>query len=601
MRSTERPAGIAFAVLVAVLALVPSSSSASAGRKAYVGDVTYVSGGGVKIGGHRVSVGGDKSYDTHRSLRQIRVGDWVHVGVGSEVDFVVHVGKQKAYCETIGSGGLPGDVQVTAASTEFMYFQSGQTFCGTAPTGGAKTLGFGLRSYVYIQHDPVLEITASQHRSVVKVRRGLVVVAGAGGRSGAVVVGTNQKTTVPAGQNPQEATSAGPARGKEQAAVKQVSAPLPPASTDTTGPAAAVAGGPHNPSSIRSALFSFASEPGATYSCALDGTDFRLCVNPQPFTVGPGAHTLVIRATDAAGNTGKPSTPYSWTVDDSRIAFQTDRDGRWQIYTADSAGGQVTDVSGGVSNDYDPSWSPDGKQIVFHSDRAGSCQIYVMDRGGGNVRLVTFDKGANTNPSWSSDGRIAYESDPSAAGLPCTPDTGNRQHNDIYTIGVDGNNRVQVTQDPADDIDPAWSPDGTRIAFASNRTGSYQIYVVNADGSGLVQLSDEPQFQEFAPAWSPDGKRIAFNSTREGNSEIFVVNADGSDPEPVARALQMSYNPSWAPDGEEVAFQSQNGDPNGRWRVYWSVVDPGASLRNGGAFAVTAPDYQALAPAWSLR
>lgn len=599
MRSTEHSSGIAFAVVVAVLTLVPASSSASAGKKAYVGDVTYVSGGGVKVGGHTVSVGGDKSYDTRHSLRQIRVGDWVHVRVGSEVDFVVHVGKQKAYCETLGSGGLPGDVQVSAASTQFMYFQSGQSFCGTAPSGGAKTLGFGLRSYVYIQHDPVLEITASPRRSVVKVRRGLVVVAGTGGKSGAVVVGKNQQTTVPAGQNPQGTTSAQPPRGKEKTAVKQVSAPLPPASTDTKGPSGTVVLGPHDPSSIRVAAFSFASEPGATLSCALDGTDFRLCARAQTFAVGPGTHTLVVRATDAAGNTGKPSAPYSWTVDDSRIAFDTDRDGRWQIYTADTAGGQVGDVSDGSSNDYDPSWSPDGKQIAFHSDRAGSCQIYVVNAAGGNVQRVTFDKGANTNPSWSRFGRIAYESDPSAAGLPCTPDTGNRQHNDIYTIGIDGSGRVQVTQDPADDIDPAWSPDGTRIAFASNRSGAYQIYVVNADGTGLVQVSNEPQFQEFGPAWSPDGKRIAFNSTREGNSEIFVVNADGSEPQPVARALQMSYNPSWAPDGEEVAFQSLNGDVRGRWRVYWSAVDPAASLGNGGAFGVTGTDYQAQTPAWS--
>jgi Tol biopolymer transport system component len=117
-----------------------------------------------------------------------------------------------------------------------------------------------------------------------------------------------------------------------------------------------------------------------------------------------------------------------------------------------------------------------------------------------------------------ANGKIAFESDRSG-------------NNDIWVMNADGTNPVQLTTDPAGDHTPAWSPDGTKIAFVSDRDGgNFEIYVMNADGSGQTRLTDDPA-QDFDPTWSPDGSRIAFVSDRDdGFFDIFVMNADGSGP-----------------------------------------------------------------------
>ena len=93
----------------------------------------------------------------------------------------------------------------------------------------------------------------------------------------------------------------------------------------------------------------------------------------------------------------------------------------------------------------------------------------------------------------------------------------------------DGSNQTRLTSDSADDFEPAWSPDGTKIAFASYRDlGPPQIYVMNADGSAQTRISTSTAWADSQPAWSPDGTKIAFVTNRDGNSEIYVMNPNGS-------------------------------------------------------------------------
>jgi dipeptidyl aminopeptidase/acylaminoacyl peptidase len=201
--------------------------------------------------------------------------------------------------------------------------------------------------------------------------------------------------------------------------------------------------------------------------------------------------------------------------------------------------------------DLEPAWSPDGSRIAFTSgENGGKSDIYIMNASGGNrVRLTT--DGRDTRPAWSHDGaRIAFES--------------RRDGNsEIYVMNADGSHQTRLTfRDNAADSEPAWSPDGTRIAFVTcepinsgncqrDSSTSRGIFVITADGAETVQLTSN--YTDTAPAWSPDGSRIAFSSEIGGTSLIFVMKADGSGRAPYS-PYAGATDPSWSPDGTRIAF-----------------------------------------------
>ena len=180
--------------------------------------------------------------------------------------------------------------------------------------------------------------------------------------------------------------------------------------------------------------------------------------------------------------------------------------------------------------------------IAFQSSRDGS-EIYVMNSDGSNPINLTNNPASDGSPAWSPDGTmIAFDS--------------YRDGNwEICVMNSDGSNPVNLTNNPASDGSSAWSPDGTKIAFSSDRDENSEIYVMNSDGSNQTNLTDNPA-PDYSPTWSPDGIKIAFSTYRSGNP-IYVINADGSGQTSLLASPSgggFNRSPAWSPDGTKIAF-----------------------------------------------
>jgi dipeptidyl aminopeptidase/acylaminoacyl peptidase len=145
---------------------------------------------------------------------------------------------------------------------------------------------------------------------------------------------------------------------------------------------------------------------------------------------------------------------------------------------------------------------------------------------------------------------------------------------------------------------PAWSPDGRKLAFVSERDGNAEIYVMNADGSGQENLTRQPA-SDSHPSWSPNGRKLAFVSRRDTNSEIYVMNADGSGLRRLTRTPRDDRGPAWSPDGRAIAFVRTKCVPSPpcatAYGTYLYVVNAdGSGLRR-----LTTVRGHALTPSWS--
>lgn len=241
------------------------------------------------------------------------------------------------------------------------------------------------------------------------------------------------------------------------------------------------------------------------------------------------------------------SLPVELVYSDSQIIvgeiiFSSDRDSDFEIFLMNSNGSHQTQLTYDVSNNYKPTWSPNGSSILFESFSGKKFDMYYLNEStlfqiGPVMHNVNFKE-----PIWSPDGgRIAFTSNLEGDYEIFVGDVANLFKAQLTLKGI-----TQLTHNIATDTAPAWSPDGTKIAFTSNRDGDYEIFTMETNGSNTIQLTDN-NVNDNDPAWSFDGSKIAFSSYQNDDYEIFTMNEDGSN------WIQLTHNeandrvPSWRP------------------------------------------------------
>lgn len=290
-----------------------------------------------------------------------------------------------------------------------------------------------------------------------------------------------------------------------------------------------------------------------------------------------------------------PDDPIPIGAPSSELAFISDRDGTWDIFILDAAGNlrNLTDDDSDF-HDYFASWAFDSQMINFVSNRAGELGPAQVGPDGGNLRSLSVATGIldvlregrfDWDPAWSPEGeRLLWSS--------------LRDNNlELYIAPADNlEERTRLTEHgflgPRDWFG-AWSPDGARVVFGSDREGDENIYIMNTDGSGLLQLTDDPE-DDFHAMFSLDGESILFVSERDvalttGEIGLYWINPDGSGLRRFVDGDVFAGDPMYSADGQQIAYMSNE---EGDWNIY--VMDADGS----NVTRVTDSSANEMFPVW---
>lgn len=301
------------------------------------------------------------------------------------------------------------------------------------------------------------------------------------------------------------------------------------------------------------------------------------------------AIALILAA--CGGEDSQPAAPPT-----GRIAFTSDRDDIPRVYVMNADGSEQTNLTSDPAGGSSPWWSPDGAQIAFSSQRDRQPDIYLMNADGSDVRQLTDDPALDGFLRWSPDGSKVtfYTVKEDARGLLWVANADLSEETPLLeSIHPAGTDAQCAGGFPGD-----WFPDGERILFRGSHgaTGALQLCSVNADGSDIQVIFSEPNTLSFSPTLSPDGTKIAFASDRDAdpenrrNTEIYVMDGDGGNVRRVTNNDGTDINPTWSPDGQWIAFAS---DRDGDFEIY--IIQPDGKGRRQ-LTDNTASDSE---PAWS--
>ena len=301
-------------------------------------------------------------------------------------------------------------------------------------------------------------------------------------------------------------------------------------------------GAPTDPQ-VRKFAHQFADEIISRLSGGLPGI-----ASTQIAFVSSRTGTKEIWAMDYDGNNQHPLTSLHtisltprWSPDASRIAFTCFQPGPTRVvspqiclFSVDA--NKVVSFPRFKGSNSAPAWSPDGTQIMFSSSMLGNPELFVVDPSGNRPKRITFSSAANTSPAWNpkTGQTVVFVSD--RGGIP-----------KLYMMNADGTNTSELDlPDKGYLIDPAWSPNGSMVAFSWRRPdGNFDIYIMEPVSREIRQITRASGKNE-RPSWAPDGRHIVFESTRNGERQIWSMLADGSQ----ARQLTLTghnESPNWSP------------------------------------------------------
>ena len=231
------------------------------------------------------------------------------------------------------------------------------------------------------------------------------------------------------------------------------------------------------------------------------------------------------------------------------------------------------------------SWAPDGERFIMSAKSGDQDALYIVNVKSGDIEeKIVLDFERMRSPSWSpAEDKIAF------VGI-------QKGMADIYTYDIHSKDMRQLLSDVHDDIDPRWSPTGERIAFSSDRSslaekaqgdetfayGQYDIFTIAADGSNLTRITDHPAI-DISPAWSPDGRQLVFVSDRTGISNLYIADLDSQTTYPITNVIGGCFSPDWSTDGKRIVFTTYH---RAGWDIY-VMKDPLSHRKDPGSIPLT--------------
>ena len=245
-----------------------------------------------------------------------------------------------------------------------------------------------------------------------------------------------------------------------------------------------------------------------------------------------------------------------------KIVFVTNRDGNAEVYTMNTDGTQLRNISNNDSLDYSPYWGLQG-EIYFYSKRDGNAEIYKTDTLGSNPIRLTHHPAADVLPVPSPDGStIVFMSERDSLSR------------NVYIMNSDGSNVKALTQNDTYEESPNWSPDGKKILFTrqlrdatdTTHAANGEIHMMDWDGNNVQRLTYKDGYDSGAE-FSPDGTKIAFYGAQENQWDLYIMDANGSNLVNVTNDAIECYSPSWSPDGNWLVYTAGEKGIYNLWKI----------------------------------